>query len=162
MIFDRLLQHIDRTDPKPFRYEDPHDAVDVRVTVNGHPSRLFHDLRKASVGCERFFRRVGAVRFDHDPAQMRSEAKRIQNEIQKIKAEYSNGGITVIAKGDMTIDKIAITPEAYDEVKAGKPQRFETMLFNVVNGALKKAKDATQAEMQKMMQACGAGGLFGK
>ena len=28
--------------------------------------------------------------------QMRSEAKRIQNEIQKIKAEYSNGGITVI------------------------------------------------------------------
>ena len=39
--------------------------------------------------------------------QMRSEAKRIQNEIQKIKAEYSNGGITVIAKGDMTIDKIA-------------------------------------------------------
>jgi len=62
----------------------------------------------------------------------------------------------------MTIDKIAITPEAYDEVKAGKPQRFETMLFNVVNGALKKAKDATQAEMQKMMQAGGAGGLFGK
>ena len=35
--------------------------------------------------------------------QMRSEAKRIQAEIQKIKAEYSNGGITVIAKGDMTI-----------------------------------------------------------
>jgi hypothetical protein len=36
------------------------------------------------------------------------------------------------------------------------------MLFNVVNGALKKAKDATQTEMQKMMQAGGAGGLFGK
>ena len=95
--------------------------------------------------------------------QMRSDAKRIQAEIQKIKAEYSNGGITVIAKGDMTIDKIAITPEAYDEVKAGKPHRFETMLFNVVNGALKKAKDATQAEMAKMMQANGGmGGLFGK
>ncbi len=95
--------------------------------------------------------------------QMRSEAKRIQNEIQKIKAEYSNGGITVVAKGDMTLDKIAISPEAYDEVKAGKPQRFETMLFNVVNGALKKAKDATQAEMAKMMQQGGGmGGLFGK
>ena len=94
--------------------------------------------------------------------QMRSEAKRIQNEIQKITAEYSNGGITVIAKGDMTIDKIAISPEAYDEVKAGKPARFETMLFNVVNGALKKAKDTTQAEMAKMMQAGGMGGLFGK
>ena len=63
----------------------------------------------------------------------------------------------------MTIDKIAVSPEAYDEVKAGTPQRFETMLFNVVNGALKKAKDATQAEMAKMMQANGGmGGLFGK
>ena len=96
-----------------------------------------------------------------DAMKMRAEAKRIQNEIQKITAEYSNGGITVIAKGDMTIDKIAITPEAYEEVKAGKPARFETMLFNVVNGALKKAKDTTQAEMAKMMQAGGMGGLFG-
>ena len=95
--------------------------------------------------------------------QMRSEAKRIQNEIQKVRAEYANGGITVIAKGDMTIDKISVTPDAYDEVKAGRPQRFETMLLNVVNGALKRAKDATQAEMAKMMQASGGmGGLFGK
>ena len=95
--------------------------------------------------------------------KLRAEAKRIQNEIQKIKAEYANGGITVVAKGDMTIDRIAISPEAYDEVKAGRPQRFETMLFNVVNGALKRAKDATQAEMMNMMKANGgAGGLFGK
>ena len=94
--------------------------------------------------------------------QMRSEAKRIQNEIQKITAEYSNGGISVVARGDMTIASISVTPSAYDEVKAGKPQRFETMLFNVVNGALKKAKDTTQAEMAKLMQANGMGGLFGK
>lgn len=94
-----------------------------------------------------------------DAMKMRAEAKRIQNEIQKITAEYSNGGITVVARGDMTISKIEILPAAYDEVKAGKPARFETMLFNVVNGALKKVKDATQAEMAKMMQ---AEGLFGK
>ena len=94
--------------------------------------------------------------------KMRSEAKRIQNEIQKITAEYSNGGITVVARGDMTIASISVTPSAYDEVKAGKPQRFETMLFNVVNGALKKAKDATQAEMQRLMQGGGADSLFGK
>ena len=95
--------------------------------------------------------------------QMRSEAKRIEAEIKKITAEYSNGGITVVAKGDMTIEKIAVTPEAYDEVKAGKPARFETMLFNVVNGALKKARETTQQEMAKLMQAGGGlGGLFGK
>ena len=98
-----------------------------------------------------------------DAMRMRSEAKRIEAQIKQITAEYSNGGITVIAKGDMTIDKIAITPEAYEEVKAGKPARFETMLFNVVNGALKRAREATQQEMAKMMQQNGAlGGLFGK
>ncbi len=97
-----------------------------------------------------------------DAMKMRSEAKRIQNEIQKITAEYSNGGITVVAKGDMTISSITMAPDAYDEVKAGKPARFETMLLNVINGALKKAKDTTQAEMAKLMQANGMGGLFGK
>lgn len=95
--------------------------------------------------------------------KMRSEAKRIEAEIKKITAEYSNGGITVIARGDMSIEKIAVTPEAYEEVIKGKPARFETMLFNVVNGALKRARETVQAEMAKMMQQNGGlGGLFGK
>lgn len=95
--------------------------------------------------------------------KMRAESKRIEAEIKKITAEYANGGITVVAKGDMSIEKIAITPEAYEEVLKGKPARFETMLFNVVNGALKRARESVQAEMMKMMQAGGGlGGLFGK
>ncbi|MBR4894215.1 MAG: YbaB/EbfC family nucleoid-associated protein [Kiritimatiellae bacterium] len=97
-----------------------------------------------------------------DVMKMRSEAKRVQNEIQKISATYSNGGITVTAKGDMTIASIFVTPEAYDEVKAGKPQRFETMLLNVVNGALKKARETTQQEMQRLMQSGEMSGLFGR
>jgi DNA-binding protein YbaB len=92
--------------------------------------------------------------------QMRSETKRIEAEVKKITAEYTNGGITVVAKGDMSIESISILPEAYEEVIKGKSARFETMLFNVVNGALKKARAATQQMMLKQMQA--AGGLFGK
>jgi len=95
--------------------------------------------------------------------QMRAQAKRIEAQIKQITVEYANGGITVIARGDMSIDKIAISPEAYDEVKRDKPARFETMLFNVINGALKKAREATQQEMAKVMQENGGfGGLFGK
>jgi len=94
--------------------------------------------------------------------KMRSESKKIEAMLKKISVDYSNGGITVTAKGDMSIEKIAMAPEAYDEVKAGKPARFETMLLNVVNGALKKVREATQQEMMKMMQQGGAGGLFGK
>ena len=97
-----------------------------------------------------------------DAMKMRSEAKRIQNEIQKISAEYSNGGITVVAKGDMTIESISISQETYDEVASGKRARFETMLFNVVNGALKRAKDETQRRMMELMRQGGGAGLFGK
>ena len=92
--------------------------------------------------------------------QMRSEAKRIEAEVKKIAVEYTNGGITVVAKGDMTIERISVLPEAYEEVIKGKPARFETMLFNVVNGALKKAREATQEMMLKQIQA--SGGLSGK
>jgi DNA-binding protein YbaB len=97
-----------------------------------------------------------------DAMKMRGEAKRIEAEIKKISVEYSNGGITVVAKGDMSIDRISFAPDAYDEVKAGKPARFETMLLNTVNGALKRVREATQQEMAKMMQSGGMGGLFGK
>lgn len=90
----------------------------------------------------------------------RGQAKKMEAMIAKITAEYTNGGITAVAKGDMTIEKITVAPEAYDEVKAGKPARFETMLNNVVNGALKRAREAVQAAMMREMQ--GAGGLFGK
>ena len=93
---------------------------------------------------------------------MRGEAKKIESEIKKISVEYANGGITVVARGDMTIEKIAFAPDAYDEVKAGKPARFETMLLNTVNGALKRVREATQQEMAKLMQSGGMGGLFGK
>ena len=94
--------------------------------------------------------------------QMRSESKRLQAEIEKISVPYSNGGITVTARGDMSITSIKIAPETWAEVVSGKTERFETMLFNVVNGALKKVREATQQEMMKLMQQGGAGGLFGK
>lgn len=98
-----------------------------------------------------------------DAMKMRSESKRIQREIEAIAVEYANGGITVSARGDMTITSIKISPETWKEVAAGKTERFETMLFNVVNGALKNAKKATQEHMAKMLQASGGmGGLFGK
>jgi len=94
--------------------------------------------------------------------QMRSEAKKLQAEIEKIQVEYANGGISVTARGDFTISSIKISEEAWAEAAAGKHDRFETMLFNVVNGALKNVKKTTQEQMAQMMQAGGLGSLFGK
>jgi len=93
--------------------------------------------------------------------QMRSEAKRIQAEIEKINVEYSNGGISVTARGDFSITSIKISPEAWAEAAGGKPERFETMLFNVVNGALKSVKKTTQEQMMAQMKNGGMSNLFG-
>ena len=71
---------------------------------------------------------MGMLSQIKDAMRMRSEAKRIEAEIKKITTEYSNGGITVVAKGDMTIERITIAPEAYEEVKAGKPARRRSPL----------------------------------
>ena len=94
--------------------------------------------------------------------QMRSESKKLQAEIEKITVEYANGGITATARGDMSITSIKIAPETWAEVVSGKKERFETMLFNVINGALKSAKRATQEQMANMVKAGGMSGLFGQ
>ncbi len=93
--------------------------------------------------------------------QMRKEAKRIQAEIEKISVSYANGGIEAVMKGDFSLSSLKIAPEALEELKQGKTDRFTTMLQNVFNGALKKAKEATQEHMQKMMKDSGFGGMFG-
>ena len=94
--------------------------------------------------------------------QMRSEAKKLQAEMEKVTVEYANGGITATARGDMTITSIKIAPETWAEVVKGKTDRFETMLFNVVNGALKSVKKATQEQMANMVKSGGMSGLFGQ
>lgn len=97
--------------------------------------------------------------------QMRKEAKRIQSEIEKIVVTYSNCGIEATMKGDFTLSNFKLSPEVIEELKAGKTERFTIAIQNVINGAIKQAKDATQQHMQKMMAAEGGagalGGLFG-
>jgi len=96
--------------------------------------------------------------------QMRKEAKRIQGEMERITHEYSNGGITCVARGDFSIVSIKIAPEAAKEVAAGKLERFETMLKNVVDNAIKGVKKQTQEAMMELMKeggGAGLGGMFG-
>lgn len=98
--------------------------------------------------------------------QMRKEAARIQSEIERITYSYENGGITCDIRGDFTVTAIRVSPEALKEVVDGKGERFNTMLLNVVNGAIKGVKKKTQESMTKLMSESGLpggmGGLFGK
>ena len=93
--------------------------------------------------------------------QMRKEAKRLQAEIEKISSSYSNGGISATFRGDFTLTSLTIAPEALEELKTGKTDRFVTMFQNVINGAIKNVKQTTQEHMQKAMKDSNIGGMFG-
>lgn len=84
--------------------------------------------------------------------QMRREAKKIQAEIDKISYTHANGGISVTVKGDFTVSQFKLSEDALAEVKAGKTERFETMLKTVMNAALVQVKQQTQAVMQQAMK----------
>ncbi len=84
--------------------------------------------------------------------QMRKEAKKIQAEIEKISYTHQNGGISLTVKGDFSVSQLKFTDEALAEVKAGKPERFETMLKTVINAAMANVKQQTQQMMQQMMK----------
>lgn len=84
--------------------------------------------------------------------QMRKEAKKIQAEIDKISYTHQNGGISVTVKGDFSVTQLKIAEEALVEVKAGKTDRFETMLKTVINAAISNVRQQTQQMMQQMMK----------
>lgn len=91
--------------------------------------------------------------------QMRREQKRIQSEIEKIVVEYANGGIHAVMKGDFTLSSLKFDDAALEELKNGRTDRFTTMMQNVFNGIIKKAKEATQQKMMQMMKEGGMGNL---
>ena len=84
--------------------------------------------------------------------QARKEAKRIQAEIDKISYTHQNGGISVTVKGDFSIGQIKFTEEALTELRAGKTERFETLLKTVLNAAINNVRTQTQQLMQRMMK----------
>jgi DNA-binding YbaB/EbfC family protein len=84
---------------------------------------------------------------------MRQQMKRIEKELCKHVAEASSGDVTVVARGDMTIQSVRIAPEALAD---SRPERLERMVVAAVNNALAVAKKQAGAEMAKL-----GGGLGG-
>lgn len=89
--------------------------------------------------------------------QMRQmkQAKRMQKQLAAKTVEISSNDkrITVVARGDMTIKSIQISPEALDPVKI---ERLQKVLTSTINSALDSSKKAAAGDMAKM-----SGGLGG-
>ena len=96
---------------------------------------------------------AGMMDMMKQATQMRKQMKEMQKELQKQKTEYSSGGVTVEALGDMSIQSIKIDPAL---VENGNVAKIERAVTAAVNNAMKKAqKDAAMA----MAKSGGLGGL---
>ena len=89
-------------------------------------------------------------------ASMQKQMKKMQKELAKKKVTFETGGgkVTVVAKGDMSIDSVTIRDDA---MAGGDAAALGKMVTQAVNGALSSAKKEAGAEMAKMTG--GLGGL---
>lgn len=78
---------------------------------------------------------------------MKKNMKKMQKELAKHSVEYSFGGITVRAKGDMTIADISIDT---DQVDVTSVKSLESKLATACNRALSQARKEAGREMAKL------------
>ena len=83
------------------------------------------------------------------------QVKRMQKQLAAKTVEILSNDkrITVVARGDMTIKSIQISPEALDPAKI---ERLQKVLTSTINSALDSSKKAAAGDMAKM-----SGGLSG-
>jgi len=92
-------------------------------------------------------------------ASMQKEIKSIQKDLARKTVEFTGGGlVTVVARGDMSIDSIKIDPKLVNSSDTG---RIEDLVVSAVNGALQVAKKQAESEMSKLAGGLGLGDIFG-
>jgi len=93
-------------------------------------------------------------------ATMGKELKQIQKELAQKTVESSSGGgiVTVVARGDMSVDSIKIDPKAVDR---SRTEELEGLIVSAVNGALGAVKKEAGGEMSKLAGGTGLADMFG-
>lgn len=91
--------------------------------------------------------------------EMRSKMKKVQKELEAQLAEYENAGVKVVVRGDMTLAKIHISPEA---AEPDKTARLERTIVENTNKALKIVKEKTARQMSAMTKDMGLDNILGK
>ena len=91
--------------------------------------------------------------------QMQIKMKKTQEEIAKMTFEGTSGGgaVKVTVNGDHLLVSIKIDPEV---MKSGDAEMLQDMIVTASNDAIKKAKDTSAKEMEKITGGMGLPGMF--
>lgn len=88
-----------------------------------------------------------------DAAAMQMKMRKFQKELDRQVVECEHQGVSVVAKGDMSLRSIKISPT----LMTGKPDAIEKALLVAANSALAAVKKQAAEQMAKMSG--GMGGL---
>ena len=84
-------------------------------------------------------------------ADMQKNAQKVQEELAERTVEFSAGGgmVTVVAKGDLSVQSIKIDPRAVDPEDV---EMLEDLVLAGVDGAVKAAQEMASTEMGKLTE----------
>jgi len=92
--------------------------------------------------------------------EMQGRMAQLQQELARREVEGQSGGgmVTVIATGDLRIQRVTIDPSL---VEGGDREMLQDLVAAAVNAALTEAQQMVQSEMQKMAGIGGLGAMLG-
>ena len=101
----------------------------------------------------------GMQNFLRQAQQMQNKMGKLQEELAKQTTEASTGGgaVTVVAFGNQTLSSVKIGKEI---MESGDVEMLQDLVLSAANEALKKAKEMSEAEMQKVTGGLSIPGLF--
>ena len=102
---------------------------------------------------------VNFMKMMKQAASMQKDMQKVQEELAEKTVEFSSGGgaVTVIARGDSSIESVTIDPKAIDP---SEPEMLEDMVVAAVNGALTASRDMAAEEMSKITAGLGLPGMI--
>lgn len=92
---------------------------------------------------------VNMMKLMKQAQAMQQNMQKLQDELAGREYEFSAGGgaVVAVARGDMTITRLTLSPGAVDPSDV---EMLQDLIVSAVNGALKTARDTATAEMGRI------------
>ena len=91
--------------------------------------------------------------------EMRNKMKALQKELNETTREYANGGVKVVARGDISVASVEILDDAL--LAPARKDKLQRLLLENANKALKLVKDVAEQRGKEAMKELGMAGMLG-
>ena len=91
--------------------------------------------------------------------EMRNKMKALQKELDETTREYANGGVKVVARGNISISSVEILDDSL--LAPAKKDKLQRLLVDNANKALALVKDVAEQRGKEAMKELGMAGMLG-